>query len=364
MLLKTMILPRTFNINVRRIMNRRRGQYDLEDEFLWFNEYLEGNGRWRRKPDGVKVTLSDNPRYSVISLDCPHIDLMNEKQNFVRICRGESWMPKSVVLYIDHEGHLSNTGRKAILSLQEFPLLFLKKAGPGIGGGYDVTPIIPRGEELIEQVETAIAHQNVNLRYRSDVFILQEGVVHPLLTRLGQKMDLRLYMLIIGTGRDAPIFYACRVGDIRNTLRYPYDPSSVDTSLQVTNVAQNRKLATSLADITRIFSETTSPDWYSTIWRKFLHIVKRIKSLYSPLIVSSTGRPHITLIGLDAVIDSETMDPMIVEMNRRPTVYTPEEAEEMQYSSTYFMHDVCRLGIETLVDGEIPDDTGEFVLVE
>lgn len=362
-----MSLARTFNINVRRIMSRRRGQYDLEDEFLWFNEYLQADSRWHRKPDGTRVTISDDPRYSTITLDCPHIELMNEKQNFVRICRGEPWMPQSVILYVKTDGQLSKTSRSNILLLENFPLLFLKKAGPGVGGGYDVTPIIPRKDELQEQVEVAITRQNENPRYVSEVFVLQEGVVNPLLTRLGQKMDLRLYMLIVGSPAKRPVFYACRVGDIRNTLRYPYDPLSVDTRLQVTNIAQNRKLAVSLSDITRIFSIESAPDWYGRIFRQFLHIVRRIKNLYEKLIFSEYERPYVTLIGLDAVVDADTMNPMIVELNRRPTVYTPEEAEEINYSSVLFMHDVYELGIQALANdtvGEIPSENNQFVLVE
>lgn len=363
-----MTLARTFSINVRRILSRRRGQYDLEDEFLWFNKYLQQDPSWRSVPYGSLATLSDDPQYSRISLDCPNIELFNEKQNFVRICRGESWMPRSVVLHIDEDGYLTGGSIANIRTMEDFPLLFLKKAGPGIGGGYDVTPIVSREDKLREQVEQAIIKQNENRRYRRDVFVLQAGIENPLLTSLGQKTDLRLYMLIVGSPDGRQAFYACRVGDIRNTARYPYYPFSEDPRLQITNVAQNRNLASSTQDITRIFSRD-STSMYDRIFEHFLYIVKRIGKLYGRLISSPDRHPgvaYVTLIGLDAVVDSRTMRPMIVEMNRRPTVYTPEEAEEMQYSSTLFMQDVFELGVQAIADDTVglkPEDNSQFVLV-
>ncbi len=359
------LIPRTYDIDVARIMRRRRGQYDLEDEFLWFSQYLSRDRRWRRQTYG-KVGVSDDSRRTVISLDCDGIELMNEKQNFAHICRFEEWMPESITLTLP----LQQVQRRAIHSLQGARLLFLKKAGPGIGGGFDVTPIVP-GEgssNLVDLVEQAINEQNKNPKYRRDQFILQVGVENPLLTRLNQKIDLRLYMLIVGDSSGRMLFYACRVGDIRNTAAYPYDPSSTDRRLQITNVSQNRGAAVQSSDITRIFSRTTMPEYYDSIFEKLLIIAKRIGVLYSPLLVPRAGlapRECVTLIGLDAVVDSETLNPMIVELNRRPTVYSPEEARDMQYSSTLFMKDVFDLGIQALADGlqEEEAEGGEFVLV-
>jgi hypothetical protein len=350
-------------------MSKRRGQYDLEDEFLWFEQELSKDTDWIKTKGGSTVTVCEDPRYSTIVLDCPNYELFNEKQYFAEICEGEEWMPKSAILKLNRNGTLTLDSETALWTMQDYQLLFLKKAGPGIGGGFDVTPIIPRKGELDEQVMNSIIKQNANLRYRRDVFILQAGVANPLQTHLGQKIDLRLYMLIVGdiTGKIA--FYACRVGDIRNTAAYPYKPSSVDVRLQITNVAQNRKSVDDTSEITRVFSEDETPLWYEKIFSKFLVIAERIGILYESFLRVKDPRRQkafVTLIGLDAVVDEMSLEPMIVEINRRPTVYTPQEAAEMQYSSTLFMHDVFTLGIEALANGQVgktPPLTTEFILV-
>lgn len=363
-------LIKTYNISVSSILARRRGQYDLEDEFLWFHEYLMEDPRWKwRRCDKSRVLISDNPSCSIITLDCPNIELINEKQNFVEICGREAWVPESVVLNLEN-GKLSVRSRKLIISLNPTGQWFLKKAGPGIGGGFDVTPMfIKGGDNPLQRIENEIIKQNINRRYRRDVFVLQAGIYWPLLTSLGQKMDLRLYMLIVGNSRGRLAFYACKVGNIRNTVHYPYDPRSEDTRLQITNTAQNRKFAKKTEEFTRIFSLTTQPDWYTPVFQKFLHIVKRLGIIYSPLLRSKWAVqqiPFVTLIGLDAVIDSRTLDPMIVELNKRPTVYTPQEAEEMNHSATLFMRDVFDLGVVAISEnsvGQIPSLESQFVLI-
>lgn len=352
-------LPKTYDIDVRAILSRRKGQYDLEDEFLWFYEYItQDDSGWTEKVKSRLVTLSEDPQISRIVLDCPNIELINQKQNFARICRGEPWMPPSVILHLDSRGSITPRSREdleeLLSSTRTGKLLFLKKAGHGIGGGFDVTPLI---SPTVGEVEEAILKQNQtgNPRYRRSVFILQEGVQHPLVTALGQKTDIRLYMLIVGRSDTRQVeFYACKVGDIRNTAAYPYDPSSVDTRLQITNVAQNSAYAKDKKDITRVFSRETMPEYYDGIFKKFIFIVKRIATLYEPNLSDTRGKYFVTLIGLDAVIDTERdMSPMIVELNRRPTVYTPSEARRMNYSSSLFMRDVFELGVQAIADGDI-----------
>lgn len=361
--------PLTYNIDVRVILFRRRGQYDLEDEFLWFNQFLRRDRRWRWISGG-SVVISDDSTRSLIQLDCPNIELMNEKQHFVEICGGEEWTPPAVVLRLTREGILTDESRDAIDELRGHHLLFLKKAGPGIGGGFDVNAIVtPRKGDVAERVEQLIEQQNQISRYRRKIFILQAGVEHPLLTPHGQKMDLRLYVMIVGLPHRSA-FYACKVGDLRNTALGPYDPLSEDPRLQVTNISQNKTGVSSLSEITRVFSSETTPEWYDIVFPKFLHIAKRLGEIYGPLLQTDTSRRRVTsfvtLIGLDAVIDSRNVQPMIVELNRRPTVYTPEEAREMGYSSALFMYDLFRLGVQAIADGtvgQVPSPESQFVLV-
>lgn len=365
----SLFLPRTYNINVSKIFSKRRGQYDLEDEFLWFYEIVSRDRSWTFSKKEALVTLSDDAEYSLIQLDCPNIELMNQKQNFVEYCGKESWVPHSIIIRLKQDGDLSEDSLRSITEMEYYNLLFLKKAGPGIGGGFDVTPIYNgrSHDHLLENIETAIKEQNVNPNYRRKIFVLQAGISRPLLTSLGQKIDIRLYMLLVGNGRGRVAFYACRVGNIRNTAAYPYDPTSDDPKIQITNVAQNRRQVKDTSSITRVFSEETYPTrTYQIIFKKFLYIAQRVGVIYGPLVGIGDVKPFVTLLGLDAVVDSQTLDPMIVEINRRPTVYTPTEASKLQYSSTIFMSDVFRLGVRAIVIknvGQVPPESSSFVLV-
>lgn len=378
-------LSRTYNINVNRILSRRRGAFDLEDVYLWFHEYLKDDPRWQERAcvSHPRVTISDSAYCSTIQIDAPRIDLLNEKQNFVEICRGEKWTPPAIILSLAKrtKSTLTQQSRRQIFHFESWlkqagspRLLFLKKAGPGIGGGFDVNAIVIRetsedSPSLEDRVVALIEKQNQSSRYSREIFVLQAGVEHPLLTPAGQKLDLRLYMLVVGDSEGLMAFYSCRVGDVRNTSAGPYSATSEDSRLQVTNVSQNKSAAGSFAEITRVFSPETAPDWYDTVFSQFLVISQRIGIIYSPLLRSETptrNLPFVSLVGLDAVVDENSLRPMIVELNRRPTVYTPEEAREMGYSSALFMRDVFELGIRAQSDGTVgrsPSPDSQFVLV-
>lgn len=349
----------TYDIDPERVRKNRHSHR----EFIWFHEFITTarQQQWRyvpcssSKPDSSLVTLSDNEKCSLIQLECPGIEFLNEKQHFTRLCRKEPWTPEAIVIKIDSQGHLTESSSRAVQRwpIERYTLLFLKKAGYGIGGGYDVNPIVvakPHEKNLTRVIEERIALMNTHPAYRRNIFILQAGIENPVLTPRGQKLDLRLYMLIVGDMQQRYGFYACRIGDVRNTLAGPYDPYSEDIKLQVTNITQNSRFLqegeTSEA-VTHLFSPETTP-WYEKVFSQFLNIARRIAVIYSPIIVLSTESylPSVTLLGLDAVIDSRTMAPMIVELNRRPTVYSPDVARKMKYSSAYFMRDVFEIGIE------------------
>lgn len=362
-----MLIEKTYDISPKRIFARKRGHFLDGEQILWFWYFVKRDG-WRfikcSSQNKEQVTLSDlqDDDCSLIQLDCPHIELINQKEHFVRLCGHKEWVPKSIVINLT-DGNIPE-------QIEQFThpsssrIVFLKKAGPGIGGGYDVTPIIVTEDHFVNDVMDAIDKQNsTDKRYARRIFVLQEGVEHPLLTRRKQKTDLRLYMLIVGFKKKIA-FYACKVGDLRNAIGFPYTPTSTDPRVQITNISQNSKFVKSYAQITRIFSRQSDGEIYNVVFPKFLNIVRDLAEIYTPYLIKAE-KPFVTLIGLDAVIDSQTLNPKIVELNRRPGVYTPDEARKLQYSSTLFMRDVFYLGVDAIVNDTIGTAAAshQFVLV-
>lgn len=316
-------------------MKRRKGSYDIDDAYLWFSIFLrskENRLRWKYEPNRNKVvTFSDKENKSLISFDIPHSETFNQKENYATILGGEPFVPESIVINLETSPIFS----PKVLKLMERGLWFVKKAGVGIGGGYDVKPIMFNGN--FQPVVEAIKQLNQNEKYRRNLFILQKGVERPLLTASGQKLDLRIYMLVTGN----PIkFYLCKIGDIRNTVS-KYD-GSTNTESQITNISQNKKFAKNFGDISTIYNEKTS--WYKNTFPKIMKMSMRIAEVYS-VVLKSSSKQFFSLIGLDVIIDRDTYDPYLVEMNRRPTVYQPDEAMEYGYSSSFFMKDVAEIGL-------------------
>lgn len=140
-------LPRTYNINVAKLLSLAH----VNTTYVWYHHFLSRDPRWEFR-DGCRVTISDEKTCSLVQGLPPHSDLLNDKRHFTRICRGESWTLPALVLQIDHEeGRLDEPSRgrlEAYLLREDLPsLLFLKKAG-GVGGGYDVHPLIIAREQL------------------------------------------------------------------------------------------------------------------------------------------------------------------------------------------------------------------------
>lgn len=338
---------------------------DLEDQYLWYFDYLKTDPRWKRITGrSTEVTFSSDESRSSILLDPHRVAEYNLKQNFVLQTRGEKWVPRAVIIRLEHRSVavLTKDTLRRLDQLSQIldtpglsPLWFLKKAGPGMGGGYDVRPLLLLTPDTVDrQVRDLVREMNQDVKYRRDVFVLQEGVQNPLLTEVGQKLDLRLYVLAVGSESGLVAFYACRLGDIRNTLTL-YDPRSTDVSVQVTNISQNRKYAEDFSEVSRVFSPSTP--WYPDVYSKFLKIVKRFGVIYGPILSASDengdDRPFFSLIGFDAVIEAESLTPIIVEINRRPTVYPPGEAVEKHYSSAFFMRDVYDLGLMGIVEDRV-----------
>lgn len=363
-------LGRTYNINTPRLLATPHS--DLS--YVWYDHFMRQDSRWEYRechPQQRRVTISDEIRCSIVQLRPPQNYLFNDKRFLVEICGEEPWTLPSIVLRIEG-GVLTDPSRNildAYLRRSDLPdLLFLKKAG-GVGGGYDVNPIFTAGVDgqgIVKKIEKAIRMQNGDPCYRHNFFVLQDGVVNPVLTVRGHKSDIRLYMLLVGDRQGVTAFYACKVGFFRNTT-LPYDVSSEDPRVQLTNTSQNRKFASDFSEISAVFSHENYPVLYDAIFNKFLHIAERVGVIYGPLLQPDDHRwfPFVTIIGLDAVVDSTTMEPKIVEMNMNPSVSSPERCHQIGHPSSIFMRDVFELGLVALTQGKIGEqvsDDSQFIL--
>lgn len=367
----------TYDIRPDRIQKKKRGAYDLEDIFLWYLAFIKQDLslKWIRRtcrPGDRPVFISDRQDCSLVQIDPPRIELFNEKQNYAELCSGETWMPRTVVLWLDRptkNGQLTATSEVKLKNFlgrsPQFNLLFLKKAGPGIGGGFDVTPIVPSGD-IVSRVEHEMQLQNEESRYARDVFILQEGVANPLLTPLGQKLDFRFYFLAVGDASGNVALYASRYATVRNVWQKPYNPSAEDKGQHVTNVTQNLKeCGGDYKAITRTCQLINRTEIDRTMLEQLIRIGQDLGRIYGPLFASD-NLPFASLLGIDCVV-SAPPDPRmyVVELNRRPTVYEPQRAVDMEYASINIMNDVYRLGISSLVTGtlRIHPRPGNFILV-
>lgn len=369
------MLKKTYDISFDRINKKGRGSYDLEDIFLWYLLFIKmyvsniaKKLKWTYSISSGRnfVTLSDIQKHSIIKIDPPRVELFNQKENFVKICKKASWIPKSIIFYLsgtDQNNEIIPESKKELYDFLENlldetdtnVLVFIKKGGPGIGGGYDVIPMViypdDNTEDVIQRIEDKCVNINKDKRYARNIFILQRGIDNPLLTPRKQKTDFRFHLLAVGNGNGLIVFYASKTGVMRNTYQYPYDPWSEDTSIQITNISQNlSKVNGKLSYIMNTFDKKYK-SLYDPIMTQIYSISSDIGKFYAPIF--SSDYPFASVLGIDCMVDKDSLKVYVIELNRRPTIYKPWEAEELKYESIIFMKDAFRLGVASLVENNM-----------
>src|SRR6185437_11197737 len=206
-------MRKTYHIDVEDIKKRSRGFCDLDAPYLWFNEFIKHDTkrRWEHVANPKQVvTFSSYTDKSRISYDIPHSEEFNQKERFIQHLGNESFVPMSYIISPSTWKEFEK-----ILSSEFVGLWFLKKAGKGIGGGYDVKPIIyVSKQQFLKDIRDEIQEMNIHPLYRRNIFILQRGIDSPVLTPTGEKFDLRIYMMMVGT-KNFLLSYLCKLGDVR-----------------------------------------------------------------------------------------------------------------------------------------------------
>lgn len=355
----------TYQINPRVLKAKGKEFCTTEELYQWYLDFMEKDPRWRRVTGPLRDTiLNENRDKTLVRTKTPALDSYAHKENFSVHTAGEYWVPHYLIIKCkpEEDSGLTETTERLLGKLEplvrepNFPRLwFLKKGGPGICGGYDVRPLmLMPDEDLRDLVGKTVKTMNEDKRFRRDTFVLQEGIQHPMLTEKGQKFDLRLYVLIVGASNGRMAFYTCRVGLMRNSL-HPYEPESTELKVQLTNTSQNKHYSEDYSQFASRF--TSKYPWHKEVYGKFKDIVKSFSEIYGPIIhkgmKADKDRPFAAVLGFDAVIEAETMNPVIIEINAAPQIASPWDNKRPDHPSMVFMKDVYELGIVAILSGKV-----------
>lgn len=326
---------------------------------LYHENYLK-KSKWVIRKFG-KVTYSNDQRRSLIQNNLP-------KEYLVLFLKGELYKILQKHEYIPnfYNFDIRNPDWKDdlldFLYNCETGLWFLKKTGELTYGGYDVFPFHIKDDisEILDWIIDQIENSNVNIKYRSEEFVLQKGIESIYLTPDHKKFDLRTYGLIVWEHKKFSFYYFKYMLMRKSTM--PYDPDSNEISVQLTNTTQTKLDRTDLYGLTELIDEDYS--WYHDIYPKTLgaytNVCEYIKSRESEVDLPDKGY-H--LIGLDFLPSFDGVV-YLLEINKHPAIYYDEERmvglhhrmEDKMFTDSYF---------ETILNfGKIEQTPENFVKIE
>lgn len=307
-----------------------------------------------------------------------------------RAINPELWTEDSVVTFTNYEAksyiktnsnpmirHISNKGKLASLISGEYyqpktfqfsiigskvkingwnpeidTLWFVKKVSDLTYGGFDVFPIIYRGnmKQTMKEIQTIVAKSNQVKKYYSPDFIIQEGIRDPLLISYSvteptfglRKYDIRAYGLLVKTGEYGQFeYYFFKKYLIRKSLKL-YDPDSIDPAVMLTNTTQAKESGVSSSEMTELGSYERFPREFNAIYQVYVDLCQqRLQPLERTFVLYPN--PTVAIIGLDFILDSNYRA-YLLEINKSPTIHCDDlprsrfhhNLEDLMFADDFF----------------------------
>lgn len=288
-------------------------------DYIYLKYFKENPENWIEDRDSSSVTYSN---YQKISCIKTYTNLISTtvalKANLAKMLNQESYFPKSIVFEL-YKGSKIPNGLSRQWNPEPGSLWFLKKSILTSYGGYDVFPIRATTKSSgLRQIEEAVRESNEVKKYRSNFFVLQQGIDRPILMEYNRKMykfDIRFYALIVKVDSKTPAeFYTHRKFMTRRSLE-PYDSESTRKEVMLTNTTFAGIKGVKRSDVTQVFDD--SDDLYEPMFDVFSHLCnKHLRKLDKDIL---NPAPIINMIGIDFIFDEEG-NPYILEINKSPAL--------------------------------------------
>lgn len=243
--------------------------------------------------DSTVVTFTNYEAKSFIKTNShPMIHHISNKGKLAALISGEYYQPRTFQFSIvaTHKGNREQKIKIIGWNPGLNTLWFIKKVADLTYGGFDVFPIIYRGDmnQTIKEIQDIVAKSNQVKKYYSSDFLIQEGIRNPLLISIPtssglRKYDIRAYGLLVKAGEYSQFeYYFFKKYLIRKSLQL-YNPDSTDPAVMLTNTTQTKESGVNsdeLAELTELGSYESFPVEFDKIYQVYVDLCQnRLQSL-------------------------------------------------------------------------------------